>query len=404
MKKYILFLIVCILSVHKRIYGFERPVEDFYSDSAFVLLDDVYFLNEQYILTPGLDIKQECTILSKCYQKYTDVDFDSDYVPVYYRIIGEDGYMDYLCGNAHPYASSVSSCMLLISHLTGEDIRLDQPRKEIEEFIRRNSEIEKKVREQYFYIRNHLSEDEYGGIYYNYDYESGCGQLCVMLTEESKASLLETEGISWEKTDVSRTQIYDKLQYLWKEREKLNIADVKTYLYDDALVICGYDSEQEFREKLEMEGIERDYYVLAENYDITNQDTVSEYLENKKQTYYGINESFWNKMQECLEGLKQVYKEYTYENLFTLVYMNCDYNRYTDFNDELEKYISGVPYYKNEKNPFDEDRYGDPEQIALKMVLENYKILYPEKDYQELYEQYGKEINESWESTSLSHS
>ena len=304
MKKYILFLIVCILSVHKRIYGFERPVEDFYSDSAFVLLDDVYFLNEQYILTPGLDIKQECTILSKCYQKYTDVDFDSDYVPVYYRIIGEDGYMDYLCGNAHPYASSVSSCMLLISHLTGEDIRLDQPRKEIEEFIRRNSEIEKKVREQYFYIRNHLSEDEYGGIYYNYDYESGCGQLCVMLTEESKASLLETEGISWEKTDVSRTQIYDKLQYLWKEREKLNIADVKTYLYDDALVICGYDSEQEFREKLEMEGIERDYYVLAENYDITNQDTVSEYLEN-------------------------------------------------------------------------------------------YKILYPEKNYQELYEQYGKEINES---------
>ena len=403
MKKKMFFalaaLLVFVISDSCLVYGgYLPPVFEYNPVGITVLLEDIYQLNQKYQEDQDINRGEAAEFLINRYKKYADADIDGNYRSGYSccGVAGADGYIDYEVCYYYPGSSYVSGdILLLMSMLTGESICLNEPPEELEKFIERNSKTAKQAREQYFYVRNHLSEDEYGGIYYNYDYESGCGKLCIMLTDESKASLLEKEGISWEKTEVSRTQIYAKLQYLWKEREKLNIADVRSYVYDDTLVICGYDTEQKFRKNLEMEELERDYYVLAEEADITDQDTISEYLENKKQIYYGRSESFWSKMQECLEQLKQIYAEYTYENLFTLVYMDCNYHIYTNFSDELEEYISGVPYYKNEKNPFDEDHYGDPEQVALKIILEKYKVLYPEKDYQELYEQYGKEINES---------
>ena len=390
-KKCIIFVLACMLLFRYKVYGYQMPVENFDLNDRFVFMEDIFALNEQYIQNPRLDINEATRFLFKRYQKYADLDSDSIYTFGRYDVINEDGYCDYICNDGPEHSSSAGTCIVLISRLTDQGIYLDQPKEKIEEFISYHDKIAEKIREQYFYVRNHLSEDEYGGMYYDYDSET----LCVLLTDESRAPLLEKKGIFWEKTEVSRNQIYEKLQYLWKEREPLNLTAVHIDMESDIIGMYGYDTEQEFQKKLKKEGFERDFYVQADNYYIINQDTLEEYIENKRTVDYDFSESYWNKLQECLEQMKKIYPEYTYENFYTLAGRNCDYEKYSGFEEELEEFVDSIPYQKNEKNPFDEERYGDPEQIALKTVLEKYKVLYPEKDYQELYEQYGKEINES---------
>ena len=388
-------LLICIFVIMSSfpIYAENTaPVYDYIPGGAYMMQEDVYLFNEEYLKNPKLDVQEAIQKLLEFTQKYTKVDYKYILNAV---VLGEDGYADYVCTGLQWDAShAYGPYMMLISNLTGDIIALNEPEEKIEQYMERNNNIARNVREQYFYVLENLKDNEYGAVYCDNE-----GQLYVKLVDESKSALLETEQIRWEKTEVSRDDLYTKIQYLWKERENLNLAEVQMYMYRDTLGIWGYDTEEEFRKKLDDERFLEDIYIQAEYYNITDFDTIPEYVENKEKTYcdiYGtdcFDNKYWLQIQEGLEQLTKKYPEYTYENLFSFVY--CNYQDYINFNEELEKYIDNVPYNKNEKNPFDEESYGDPERIALKMVLEKYKILYPEKDYQELYEQYGKEINES---------
>ena len=93
--------------------------------------------------------------------------------------------------------------------------------------------------------------------------------------------------------------------------------------------------------------------------------------------------------------MKNSYPGYSYENLFTLGYLSREKDYYTDFDPELDDFAEALPYTANDKNPFDEESYGDKEQLAVKALLKNYRALFPEKSYLQLYETYVKDIYEN---------
>ena len=61
----------------------------------------------------------------------------------------------------------------------------------------------------------------------------------------------------------------------------------------------------------------------------------------------------------------------------------------------VQETVLPVLYMENEKNPVDESLYGDKNHLAVRVVLQKYKELYPKESYEILYEKYIKDINEN---------
>lgn len=365
---------------------------DFELCNIFLTIDDVYCLNDEYLKNPDLTVEEADKLLNEYALNYVDIEYIYG-KGFYYDIVGKEGYIDYSCCTEDPMSSAWVKYpqAVLKSYWTGEVIFLNEPREKIEQFIECTNQIAEQTREKLFYVRNNLKDTEYASVYYDDKY-----QVHVMLADESKAFLLEEHGIIWEKTDTSLADKYAKLQYLWEERETLNIIDVYAYTDIDKLVICRRNSEEEFRAKLNDRRFQNDFYNrMDEIDDTTTSDTPEEFIKKKEQTYLGLESNQWEKIKQYLEQMSLRYPEYSYENLFSFVFQDCNYKDYVNFDKNLEQFTDSVKYYKNEKNPFDEKYYGDSGLIALKMFLANYKSLYPEMSYEKLYDKYGKEINES---------
>lgn len=366
------------------------------TSSRFIRLDDVYHLINMYSGNPNLDKEEAIDIVKKWTQKYVSISEDSFLGSA--DVIGEDGYIDYVCSSTVMYGSYSGGAMLLYSWWTDEEIYLNKPKEEIEKFIERTNSIAKKAREKIFFVRNHLEDDEYSSIYADSE-----GNVCVTLADETKASMLEQAGILWESTETTKSQMYENVQYLWGNREYLNIKDVRIYNDEETIFIHGYDEMEEFYKKLGDKRFPKDYYIWEHEYDsledsmlIFREDnsynTLEEFL--TKKTYF-LDEAQLNSLKDCMADLIEEYPEYSYENLFTLVFQNAGDEDFLNFDSEIEEFTNKLVYYANEKNPFDEEAYGDSKRLLLKMVLQKYKGIYPEKSCQELYHTYGKEIAES---------
>lgn len=107
------------------------------------------------------------------------------------------------------------------------------------------------------------------------------------------------------------------------------------------------------------------------------------------------DETFWNEMENWMKSMKESYPEYEKENLFTLRYVSRDKKYFTEFEEKLSFFTETIPYIRNENNPFDEAYFGDLEQLMVKALLQKYKTLYPDMDYEEIYDTYVKKVNES---------
>ena len=69
-----------------------------------------------------------------------------------------------------------------------------------------------------------------------------------------------------------------------------------------------------------------------------------------------------------------------------------------DFDEELLSFVDALgPYVPNEKDPAEELLFGDPERIELKSLLREYRERYPDMSYQQIYEQYLSD----WEDTTV---
>ena len=371
------------LQVYKERSTLKTLAHDFMPNRCgFLFLEDIYSLNDAYLVNPELSEEQVRPMLSKWIKKYVNLEVDVPFLCI--DVIGEDGFIDYYCTGKDWYSSSENTSMLLYSWWTGEKIALSQPTQEIKKFIEHTNQIAKQAREKFFFVRKNLKEEEYGSVYIDYE-----GKVHVLLADESKASLLEDAGILWEKTEQTRAQMQERLQYLWKERENLEIAKVCACEDEETILILGYMDKEEFYQRIGEERAQKEFYIQIDGYD-----TLEEFLEQKKQRYL-INERQKNCLKQCIGELADKYPEYSCENLYSLVFLDINSENYINFDIEVEEFVNKLTYYINEKNPFDEEMYGDPDKILLKKLLQKYKALYPEKDCQELYDMYGKEIAEN---------
>lgn len=215
--------------------------------------------------------------------------------------------------------------------------------------------------------------------------------------DESWQPVLEKQNIRWKRTDISLEMLYEKICYLWKEQDNLNIVDVDLLMAANNLRIIGLDDREIFYNALE--DCQRDYYIVAEEEGyISEQATLEEYMENQRTNFNvagNLDETAWHELCQCIKTLKKQYPQYSYDNLFSLAFFNRDAESYMNFDQELNEAAEKNVYIKNDKNPFDERKYGDEERLALKVLIKNYKQLNPEKTYQELYDIYIKDIEET---------
>ena len=285
-------------------------------------------------------------------------------------------------------------------------------KEELKKFFERNNKWAEEFRTVCEYVRNYLQEDEYSGVYFKYtdlDEYNGTtnGIVYVGLSDKSKAAVLEEKGIAWESSEFyekSREDMHHQLQYLWENREQLRIVEVMAAC--NQVIISGLDSEEEFYKKVQGKSLEDCHYEKAfklwgidekltkiENWHELAE--LSNFILMKKQEEPDWGEKFWKELEVWLEYMKKLYPEYSYENLFHIAYVSRDKSYYTDFDTELEEFADKLIYTENQKNPFDEEEFGDPKHLVLKALLKNCKELYPKKEYAQLYDIYAREVNES---------
>ena len=97
----------------------------------------------------------------------------------------------------------------------------------------------------------------------------------------------------------------------------------------------------------------------------------------------------YNKILIGVLKLQTAYPEYDMRNLLNRIASDGNYERYLDFESEITEFVENLPEYKaNENNPAEEMMFGDPQRIELKSLLREYKTLYPDMSYEEIYKKY----------------
>jgi len=373
----------------------------------YISIEDIYTLREKYEKNPDLEKEKARGFLidrAKNYKKDMDyMNTGNGYGNVF--IYKEDvGYINYSISNVNIISSYFGpGPIYLYSAVTHDCIDLGTSKEELERFIEYNNKAAEEYRAVCEYVRNHLQEDEYSGVYFenNIPY--------VGLSDKSKAVILEQEGIAWEFSEFyekSREDMHYQLRYLWENREELKIVEVMARC--NQVIIYGLDSEEKFYEKVQGKNLEDCHYEKAfktwgiderlikiEEWHKLSQLSNFILIKRNNQLYMDWGENFWKELEPWLEYMKQLYPGYSYENLFSLAYVSRDKNYYTDFDSELEEFAEGLSYTENQKNPFDENEFGDPEHLVLQALLKKYKELEPEEEYTQLYDTYVKKINEN---------
>lgn len=386
----------------------------------YVSIDDIYALREEYEENPDLEAKKARDFLierAENYKKdmnYINNEYQNGYGGGNVFLYGDDtGYRNYYISDFNSSSSYLGSGPIyLYATVSHEYIQLNLSKEELKKFFERNNKWAEEFRTVCEYVRNYLQEDEYSGVYFKYtdlDEYNGTtnGIVYVGLSDKSKAAVLEEKGIAWESSEFyekSREDMHHQLQYLWENREQLRIVEVMAAC--NQVIISGLDSEEEFYKKVQGKSLEDCHYEKAfklwgidekltkiENWHELAE--LSNFILMKKQEEPDWGEKFWKELEVWLEYMKKLYPEYSYENLFHMAYVSRDKSYYTDFDTELEEFADKLIYTENQKNPFDEEEFGDPKHLVLKALLKNCKELYPKKEYAQLYDIYAREVNES---------
>lgn len=410
-------IIVFLICKKTNIYAERENFYEFASDfSRYVTLEDIYDLNEQYRETPELDKEEAVEFLMKRAEKdgrNIEYEMDGEDADIIVDVLVDDdiGYIQYYISSFLPFSSSLSSSALdsdenalfLCNTMNEEYFCLSGSKEELDDFIEQNNKSGEYTKFVCDYVRENLEDDDYAGVARNEDKEP-----VVLLADEGKADILEKQGIAWESAGQSKEEMYEDIQYLWDNREELKI----TYAEIDhqKLVIRGLYSEEEFDKRMQDKnaGIEDYVYYYSFDYcqfvegvkDIENRSDLNHlfyFLLVKKNdpAFVHYKDEFWNELEVWMEDMKKAYPEYTYDNLFTLGYLSRDRENYLELDAGLEKFLNAILYMENNQNAFEEEKFGDPKHLAIGVLMKEYRIMYPEMDYEQIYNTYVKEINEN---------
>lgn len=284
--------------------------------------------------------------------------------------------------------------------ISGRKIALDAEKDKFEVFFEDTKKQSEEVNEKIDYLRTNLGNGEYGGVYIR-----GEGQVCVSLINEDRRDELEKLGYQCEDAEYSYEQLYEELRNIWEKKEQLSVNYIEIAESNNAIRVYGLLPEEEFF-KLYGEKTNEILYFQGrnllddksnwelENYAQFREDmTAQEYCDlcRKILNWADTDEypKYWESIEQALNILKQEYPDYSYEQLFYHVGMDGNYQRVTEFDDELTEYVKSLPeYIPNTENPVEESLFGDPRRMELKSQLRIYKNKYPEMSYDDIYSKY----------------
>lgn len=226
---------------------------------------------------------------------------------------------------------------------------------------------------------------------------------------ENRQEELKKEGIQYKKANYSLDNLYEKLREIWQYREELKINYIEVNAITNRLDI--YTSNVNRLEE---------WLLESEIYCCTAKEECVVYPENhvNSEMFIDFDSGFFHtdtpdiaeyiitandlEKQEAVKNgikiLKEAYPNYECRNLMIRILSDADYERYLDYEEELLDFVDSLPaYIENEKNPVEELMFGDPDRLEIKSQLREYKQIYPELSYSEIYDEYLS----GWEDTSV---
>jgi hypothetical protein len=311
-------------------------------------------------------------------------------------VVDENGHPEYECLNVVENGSNKLPYIKLEHLYTGEQFDLSGTKEELKIYFEETSEKSQKIMAQANMVESDCEKDQYGGVFY----DRGKQEVCAYITDDTVEEKLTEQGIKCLKSKISMDDLEGELQQIWNEKEELGINYVHINEKTNGLDIYTANVEKT-KEWLEPRGdIE---YIIEETDDVSSLDGIlgQIYIDADEQSLIEIKD----KLEMGLIKLKQTYPDYDDRNLLLRISSDGNTERYLDFPNELLEYVDSLPAYEeNAENPFEEMMFGDPERIEIKSLLREYKELYPQMEYSEIYEKYllhweksdSKNASEKW--------
>lgn len=264
----------------------------------------------------------------------------------------------------------------------------------------------KEIKKKYNMLREQFTDDQYGYIYY----DPRERLIHAGITDEAEGEI-EDDGIVYEKTDVSYASQLKDLKKLWENREELGITYAEFSNAAKKICVYGILDENVFWETCDLDfvgevqyeqfiqfgdlGVDpqrvmewvSDSYPLSE-WDVQNRENFTDVIDV---AYTDGEVEHLKNLETALDEMKKIYPEYSYENLFLLIYRDFQAEKYLDFESDLENWAETVEYKCESMNPFEENMYGDSQRICLKALMTALHNQYPKLSYDEIYHQYIKE-------------
>ena len=357
--------------------------------------DTIYELNKQY---------REETIGNKAI-RFLDQHGIRIFGNVREPMVIKDGYADWDCKFSEELSMSGAAFgpIRLKYRFTGEEIVLSEEKEKLEDYFERTMQMSRDIREKAEYIRKNVPENEYGGMYY--DEKAGC--ICVYVMTDQWKDELEIQGYHCMKTENSMKDLYQELQALWEERKKYAINYIKVNECENTLDI--YVVQNAESEKLQNMGYQiinayvlhpGNCYFSVENETIEADTVMNMFDSTAFSEQLEKDENIKEHIHEGIQCLSEKYPDYDIRNLLNRIAADGNYERYLDFDKEILQFVEKLPaYVPNTEDPAEELMFGDPQRIELKSQLREYKELHPDMSYEEIYEKYLGDWEDTTEMT-----
>lgn len=369
------------------------------AESIIVSMDTIYKINDAYLENEefindadyGADILEEDSI-------------QMDDAPFFVSVAGPHAYMDYECFWIFAWGTGSSAVPVYMwSVFTDEIISLTVSKEELAEYIERTSEAAENVRGKVKYIQENFDESEYGGIYF----DRNTKEVYAYIQNENRLEEIEKEGICYKKAEYSLKNLYETLQKIWQCREELGVNYIEVNSAANRLDVYtmsvsnleNWLKESDIHCCTVLEGCIM-YPEMVRSGGIAPWPLCTD-TDSADIVYNVITANNSERLERIKEGirvLKETYPDYECRNLMIRLLLDEDYEKYLDFDEELLEFIANLPAYSaNEKDPVEELLFGDPDRLEIKSQLREYKQIYPKMSYQEIYDEYISD----WEDTSI---
>ncbi|MDY5576730.1 MAG: hypothetical protein SPF70_04530, partial [Lachnospiraceae bacterium] len=193
----------------------------------------------------------------------------------------------------------------------------------------------KEIKKKYNMLREQFTDEQYGYIYY----DPRERLIHAGITDKAEGEI-EDDGIVYEKTDVSYASQLKDLKKLWENREELGITYAEFSNAAKKICVYGILDENVFWETCDLDfagevqyeqfiqfgdlGVDpqrvmewvSDLYPLSE-WDVQNQENFTDVIDV---AYTDGEVEHLKNLETALDEMKKIYPEYSYENLFLLLY------------------------------------------------------------------------------------